>query len=234
MTDLDKSNVKINDEKERQQLSQAQKEPAEDVTKSNMSVDERKALVKKKSLYEKSKKWHWYSFTNIITAVAIIGLIIAGIFTYREFFHLSGPVYGGENYNRLAENPELSKQGLSNVNDKFKDTDGSFSAKVEQYGPVVAMYVVVPDATAHDSAKKYANEVIDTLIKELGDSKSPEAPYGKTFQNYDLQITVVTKTLPSLTSEQKFEQANEQGKTNPLPYPFYGNIKKGVLSWSNN
>lgn len=224
MVNQNSNRVVVDDTKEREQLK-----------KTTQTIEEqRKAILKQKYMQKQMKKYQLFRFSNWLLWITLAVLIFGGIFVYNNFLYLGNHYWGKEGgYSRLENRGELNKSAFDKVNKTYESKDGR-SAKFEQKGPSVELLVYVPAATAANEAKLFTDEAITAFLTELNDAKSAEAPYGKTFMNYDMNIIVTQTDLAKPDVAILNELGNLDGQANKITYPFFGTIHKGVIVWTNN
>ncbi|MGL4662158.1 MAG: hypothetical protein ACRCV7_00545 [Culicoidibacterales bacterium] len=224
MANQNQNRVVVDDTRERAQFEKVQRTIEE----------QRKAALKQKYIQKHMKKYKFFRFSNWILWITIVLLIVAGIFAYNKFLYLGTDYWGKQGgYSRVENRGELNKSAIEKVNKSYELKDGR-SARFEQKGPAVNLLVYVPAETAGKDAMQFMNDAIAAFLTELGDAKTAEAPYGKTFMTYDMNIIVTQTDLKKPGEETMYQLGNLSGPEQKITYPFFGTIHKGVMTWTNN
>lgn len=251
MPDKNNNRVVVDDAKERAQLAQIQAElnqqkPAQNkgpkaagkpkqTQKPNVKPVALTPEQKQKQLKKEAKKYKLFRFSNWVLWITIAALIIGGIYVYTNFLYLGTNQYWGKEggYSRVSDRGPLAQKAFDKINNTYKDENGN-TAKVEQRGPSVNLFVVVKEGTSVDDAKKFADTVVTEFLTELGDGRSADAPYGKTFMKYELSVQVTQKNLAKPNDESLNKIGDLNGEQQKITYPFFGTVHKGVMTWTNN
>lgn len=224
MTAQNQNRIIVDDAKERAQLEKTQQTIEE----------QRKEILKQKYIQKQMKKYKLFRFSNWLLWIMLALLFIGGLFVYNNFLFLGTDYWGKEGgYSRVQDRGPLNASAFEKVNATYATKDGR-SAKLEQNGPTVNLLVYVPQGTDTGAARQFTEEVITNFLTELGDAKTPVAPYGQTFMKYEMSI-IVTQSDMAKPDDATLDQIGDlAGQTNKIAYPFFGAIHKGVMTWTNN
>lgn len=224
MANQNQNRIVVNDAKERAQFQKTQKTIEE----------QRKSMLKQKYIQKQMKKYKLFRFSNWLLWFTIALLAVGGLFVYNKFLYLGTDYWGKDGgYSRLENRGSLDGAVIEKVNKTYEVKDGR-GARLEQRGPVVNLLVYVPVDTAVNNATKFTDEIINTLLTELGDAKTAEAPYGKTFMNYEMNIIVAQSGMAKPDEATLNQIGDLNGPATKIAYPFFGTIHKGVMTWTNN
>lgn len=263
MPENNNNRVIVNDAKERAQLAQIQaelnqqKKPTQQNSNINTAQQPKQWQIPKqtqnpnpnpkqkpkakpltseqKKLEKQAKKYNVFRFSNWLLWITIAVLIICGFFIYTNFLNLGTNQYWGKEggYSRVSDRGPLAQKAFDKINNTYQDANAN-TAKIEQRGPVVNLLVTVKEKTPVNDAKKFTDTVVTEFLTELGDARSAEAPYGNTFMKYELNIQVTQRNLAKPTDESLNKIGDLGGEQQKVVYPFFGTVRKGVMTWTNN